>query len=143
MNIKKLRLSELSDNQIHRVKKLTINNSSLLRYLYNYIDDPSPSNDRVILLAENFVGIIGWTLVGLDEDFGMDGEGTIHLNIEPSMRGNGLGTELFDKALVEVLNLGFKKILTYGHDEVSAKFFNSPKIQCLCSEKGVIMEVIL
>jgi len=143
MNIKKLRLSELSDSQIKRVEKLTIKDSSLLRYLYNYIDDPLASNDRIILLAENVSGIIGWTLVGLDEDFGMDGEGTIHLNIDHSVRGSGVGTDLFEQALEEVLSLGFKKILTYGHDEISTNFFNSKKIQDLCREKGVVMEVIL
>lgn len=142
MNIIKTKLSELNESQIRRVKKLTIRDSSLLRYLYNYIDDSKPENDRVIILAENFGGIVGWTLVGLDEDFGMGEEGTIHLNIDPSMRGNGLGTELFEKALEEVISLGFKKILTYGHDETSSKFFESEKIKSLCGQKGVIMEVI-
>lgn len=142
MQISKLKLSELSEDQIKRVEKLTISESSFLRYLYNYVDFPSPENDRVIYLAENAAGIVGWTLVGLDEDFGMDGEGTIHLNIAHGMRGNGLGTELFEKGLEEVISLGFKKIYTYGHDEVSSKFFKSEKIQNLCSSKGVDMEVI-
>lgn len=142
MKINKFKLSELSDSQIKRLEKLTIPDSSFLRYLYNYIDNPSIATDRTILLAENVSGIVGWTLIGLDEDFGFNGEGTIHLNIDQQIRGAGLGSELFEKALEEVLSMGFKKILTYGHDEVSAKFFNSPKIQELCASKGVIMEII-
>jgi GNAT superfamily N-acetyltransferase len=126
-----------------RLEKLTVPEAgSLSRYLHNYIDDPCPKTDKTIYLAESPQDIIGWTLIGLDEDFGMGDEGTIHLNVEPSMRGSGIGADLFNQALDEVVGMGFKKILTYGHDEKSTKFFSSKKIQDLCKSKNIIMEII-
>lgn len=142
MKLTKMKLSELGEEQIKRVDKLTVPDAGLARYLHNYVDDPSPENDKTIYLAESPQGIVGWTLIGLDEDFGMGEEGTIHLNVDPSMRGAGVGADLFKQALDEVIAMGFKKILTYGHDEKSTKFFSSKKIQDLCNEKNIVMEII-
>jgi len=71
VKLTKMKLSELGEEQIKRVDKLTIPNSGLARYLHNYISDPTPSNDKTIYLAESLQGIVGWTLIGRDEDFGI------------------------------------------------------------------------
>lgn len=141
MKITKTRFSELDENQLKRIQNLTIQDSSFLRYLHSYIDTQSPEHDKTIMLAQG-QDIVGWTLIGVDEDFGFGEEGMVHLFVDSSMRGEGLGLQLFEQAVEEIKLSGINKILTYAHDEGSYKFFNSEKVKALCESKGVNMEVI-
>lgn len=141
MKIVKTKFSELSESEISQLAKLTIKDSSFRRYLYDYVDSQDPDLDKVIYLAKGD-DIVGWTLVGIDEEFGFGEEGMVHLFVDSQMRGDGLGFKLFENAIDEIKSAGINSILTYAHDEKSTAFFNSKKVQDLCQSKNIKIEVI-
>ena len=141
MKIVKTKFSELDESQLKRLQKMTIQDSSFLRYLHDYIDNPQSEVDRTIYLALDS-DIVGWTLVGIDEDFGFGEEGMIHLFVDSAMRGEGLGLKLFENAVEEIKSTGIKSILTYAHDKSSQAFFNSDKVKEICAKNNIKIEII-
>lgn len=148
MKISKYNFSDLDPLQIDEIVSLTIKESSFLRYLNNFIDARDEDDvremkkyDYTIFLAED-LKIEGWSMAGLDMDFGEGDEGVVHLFISEPRRGQGLGLKLFTEALKEIKIQEFDHILTYAHDDTSKEFFESKSVQNLCKKERVKITII-
>lgn len=140
MNILKNKLSEMSFKDFESLMNLCY--PGLKRYLEEYLDDPTEANDRNIFYIKDKNEIIAWSLVGKDEDFGQENDGTISLHINKKHRGQGLGVLLFKESVTQVESMNFNNVLVYGHDEASSKFYNSKSIKSLMNNSKSRFEII-